>query len=150
PPLTTARRARRAKGAAPRAILRRSVRDARYTRGPELMIGKLTGNVVADEPPLITLDVQGVGYEVAVPVGTVGRAGRADGAVELWVHTVLRSDALELFGFSSEHERRVFRQLIGVPNVGPRTALAVLSALPVAELVRAVSAGDVPRLTKVP
>lgn len=114
------------------------------------MIGKLKGVVVAEEPTLLTVDVHGVGYEVAAPVGTLGRARQSDGSVNLWVHTVLRSDSLELFGFASEVERAVFRQLINVPNVGPRTALGVLSALPVSELVRAVQAGDLARLTKVP
>jgi Holliday junction DNA helicase RuvA len=114
------------------------------------MIGRLRGVIVADDPPTLTVDVKGVGYEVSSPVGTTGRARQADGEVELWVHTVLRSDALELFGFASQLERSVFRQLISVPNVGPRTALGVLSALPVADLVQAVQAGDLPRLTRVP
>lgn len=114
------------------------------------MIGKLKGSVVAEDPTQLVLDVHGVGYEVAVPVGTVGRARKDAEGVDLWIHTVLRSDALELFGFASEIERRVFRQLIGVPNVGPRTALGVLSALPVVELIRAVQASDLGRLTKVP
>ncbi|MFZ5891726.1 MAG: Holliday junction branch migration protein RuvA [Myxococcota bacterium] len=114
------------------------------------MIGRLRGKVVADEPPSLTVDVQGVGYEVACPFGTAERARTAAGDVDLWVHTVLRSDALELFGFGSELERRVFRQLISVPNVGPRTALGVLSALPVRELVEAVQRSDLARLTRVP
>lgn len=114
------------------------------------MIGRLSGSPVADDPPFLTVDVNGVGYEVAVPLGAVGRATKESGQVELWVHTVMRSDALELFGFPSELERRVFRQLIAVPNVGPRTALGVLSALPVAELVRAVEARDLAMLTRVP
>ena len=105
---------------------------------------------MADDPPTLTVDVKGVGYEVSSPVGTTGRARQADGEVESWVHTVLRSDALELFGFASQLERSVFRQLISVPNVGPRTALGVLSALPVADLVQAVQAGDLARLTRVP
>jgi Holliday junction DNA helicase RuvA len=114
------------------------------------MIGRLSGSPIADDPPFLTVDVNGVGYEVAVPLGAVGRATKESGQVELWVHTVMRSDALELFGFPSELERRVFRQLIAVPNVGPRTALGVLSALPVAELVRAVEARDLAALTRVP
>lgn len=114
------------------------------------MIGKLKGTIVADEPPTLTVDVSGVGYEVAAPAGTAGRARGADGLVDLWIHTVLRSDALELFGFAAEVERRVFRQLISVPNVGPRTALGVLSAMPVAELVEAIQASDIARLVRVP
>lgn len=114
------------------------------------MIGKLRGAIVAEDPPFVTLEVGGVGYELAVPLGAQGRAAKTNGLTELWVHTVLRSDALELFGFASELDRRVFRQLITVPNVGPRTALGVLSALPVADLIAAIQASDVKRLTKVP
>ncbi|HLV67677.1 MAG TPA: Holliday junction branch migration protein RuvA [Polyangiaceae bacterium] len=114
------------------------------------MIGRLKGVVVAEDPPMLTLDVGGVGYEVAVPAGTLGRARDIDGAVELWVHTVVRDDALELFGFAREVDRRIFRSLIAVPNVGPRTALGVLSALPSAELTRAIGRNDLARLTKVP
>ena len=73
-----------------------------------------------------------------------------DGEVELWVHTHVREDALDLFGFASELERRVFRLLVSVPNVGPKTAVGVLGALPIAELSRAISARDLGRLGKVP
>lgn len=114
------------------------------------MIGKLKGTIIADEPPMLTVEVSGVGYEVATPIGTGARARTSEGLIALWVHTVLRSDALELFGFATELERRVFRQLIAVPNVGPRTALGVLSALPVRELVEAIEGSDVVRLTRVP
>jgi Holliday junction DNA helicase RuvA len=114
------------------------------------MIGRLHGIVVNEEPPFVTVDVQGVGYEVQVPVGALGRARTESGAVELWVHTVVRADALELFGFSSEHERQVFRLLIAVPNVGPRTALGVMSALDARNLAHAIRSGDAARLTKVP
>ncbi len=115
------------------------------------MIGRLTGRVVAEEPtgPLV-LDVNGVGYEVTTPVGTRGRAKTSDGALVLFTYLHVREDALELYGFASELERRVFRMLIDVPNVGPKSALGVLSALPVPELASAVAAGDVVRLTKVP
>jgi Holliday junction DNA helicase RuvA len=116
------------------------------------MIGRLRGRLGGDEVSgLLVVDVGGVGYEVLTPAGTVGRARRAGSEeVELVIHTHVREDALELFGFSSENERRIFRLLIGVPNVGPKTALGVLSALPAAELSRAVRQGDVGRLTKVP
>jgi len=114
------------------------------------MIGKLVGAVATEEPTSLTVDVNGVGYEASCPVGTADRARRSDGRVELWVHTVVRTDVLELFAFATELERRVFRQLISVPNVGPRTALGALSALPVADLVQAVQAGDVARLVRVP
>ncbi len=114
------------------------------------MIGKLCGVIVAEDPPYLTIDVGGVGYEVACPIGMTERARTPDGKVNFWIHTVVREDALELFAFASELERRIFRQLISVPNVGPKTALGVFSALPAAELVGAVQAGDLARLVRVP
>jgi holliday junction DNA helicase RuvA len=116
------------------------------------LIGRLRGRVASEEVSgLVLVDVGGVGYEVTTPAGTLGRARRSGGdEVELVIHTHVREEAFELFGFASEQERRVFRLLIGVPNVGPKTAVGVLSALPAAELSRAVRMGDVARLTKVP
>jgi holliday junction DNA helicase RuvA len=116
------------------------------------VIGRLRGRVLADEATgAVVLDVQGVGYELSTPVGSLGRAHNAgDGEVELWVHTHVREDALDLFGFANETDRRVFRLLLGVPNVGPKTALGVLSALSVEDLARAVERGDHVRLGKVP
>ena len=116
------------------------------------MIGRLRGRVLTDEATgAVVLDVHGVGYDVLTPVGTLGRARLdANGEVELWIHTHVREDALDLFGFATETDRRVFRLLLGVPNVGPKTALGVLSAMPVDELSRAVERGDHARLGKIP
>jgi len=115
------------------------------------MIGWLRGRVVAEEPTgALLLAVNGVGYEVNAPLGTAGRAQLDGEELELFVHTHVREDALDLFGFATELERRTFRVLLGVPNVGPKTALGVLSALSVIELGRAVHAGDLARLSKVP
>jgi Holliday junction DNA helicase RuvA len=112
------------------------------------MIGRLTGKVAAQESDgMAVVDVNGVGYEVAVPLGTVGRARPdADGRVTLWIHTHVREDALSLFGFSDEMERIAFRALLGVSNVGPKIAIAVLGALPAAELARAVARQDLTAL----
>jgi Holliday junction DNA helicase RuvA len=116
------------------------------------MIGRLHGTLLSDDTtPMLLVDVGGVGYEVHAPAGTAARA--QDGGaneVTLHIHTHVREDSFDLFGFASEPERRAFRLLIGVPNVGPKTALAVLSALPIPELAAAVQAGDVGRLSKVP
>jgi len=115
------------------------------------MIGWLRGRVVAEEPTgVLVVDVGGVGYEVNAPLGAVGRAASMNGELELFVHTHVREDALDLFGFPTELDRRVFRLLLSIPNVGPKTALGVLSALSVSELSRAVGAGDLARLSKVP
>ena len=115
------------------------------------MIGRLTGRVVHEEVDGLVLDVQGVGYEVTIPLGTVARATRTDtGLVTLFVHTHVREDALALFGFATETDRLTFRTLIGISSVGPKTAITVLSVLPAEDLARAVTQGDLGRLTSVP
>lgn len=117
------------------------------------MIGRLVGVVVETNEGTITVDVGGVGYEVHVPGGTVGRSASGPAAehprVTLYVHTHVREDAFDLFGFSSELERVVFKLLIAVPNVGPKTALGILSALPPPELASAVANKDLARLTAI-
>jgi Holliday junction DNA helicase RuvA len=115
------------------------------------MIGRLTGKVVAQEADgTIVLDVAGVGYEVMTPLGTLGRLRPDDrGQVILWVHTHVREDALALYGFSDEGERFAFRTLLGVSNVGPKIAVAILGALPAAELARAIGRRDLAALTRV-
>lgn len=117
------------------------------------MIGRLVGKLVTDDVDgTIILDVQGVGYEVTVPLGAVGRArigGAPEAALSLFVHTHVREDALNLFGFASEEERRVFRLLLGLPGIGPKMALAVLSDLPPEELGEAVARNDLKRLTRI-
>jgi Holliday junction DNA helicase RuvA len=116
------------------------------------MIGRLTGKVVAQEADGgVLIDVGGVGYELAVPLGTLGRVHTDDGGrVTLWVHTHVREDALSLFGFADSAERAAFRMLIGVSNVGPKIAVAVLGALPVGELARAVARRDLGAMTGIP
>jgi Holliday junction DNA helicase RuvA len=119
------------------------------------MIGRLTGRVVSQESDgagnLVVVDVVGVGYDVVVPLGTLGRL-RTDeaGHVTLWVHTHVREDALALFGFSDEVERAAFRALLGVSNVGPRIAIAVLGTLPSSALARAVAQQDLAALKGIP
>jgi Holliday junction DNA helicase RuvA len=115
------------------------------------MIGWLRGRVIAEEPTGILLEVAGVGYDITAPVGTLGRATHSPtGEVELWIHTHVREDALELFGFASELDRRIFRLLVSVPNVGPKTAIGVLGALSITDLAGAIAARDLVRLGKVP
>jgi Holliday junction DNA helicase RuvA len=115
------------------------------------MIGRLTGRVVAQEfDGTLIFDVSGVGYELAAPLGTLGRA-RPDesGRVTLWVHTHVRQDTLCLFGFSDETERAAFRTLLGVSNVGPKIAVAILGALPAADLANAIATRNLGALTAV-
>lgn len=116
------------------------------------MIGRLVGVIVSDEADgTVVIDVGGVGYEVSTPIGSAARATALgpSGSVVLYTHTHVREDALELYGFTSLIERDVFRLLLDVPNVGPKTALGVLSSLPPPELARAVEARDIARLSKV-
>jgi Holliday junction DNA helicase RuvA len=99
------------------------------------------------------LDVGGVGYEVLAPLGALGRAkGHATAAGELtfYVHTHVREDALSLFGFATPDDKAAFRTLISVSNVGPKMALALLSAMTAEELARVVSAKDLTKLVDVP
>jgi len=115
------------------------------------MIGRLTGRVVAQAEGTAVVDVQGVGYEVQIPMGTVGRlAADPDGRVTLHIHTHAREDALVLFGFATEADRLAFRTLIGVSSIGPKTALAVLGSLPADALARAIASKSLAELTQVP
>lgn len=115
------------------------------------MIGRLTGHVAECTPGSVLLDVGGVGYALQIPLSTfyVLRE-RAGGPVTLHVHTHVREDALLLFGFASPQERRAFERLIAISGVGPRTALAVLSGIGVADLDRAVLDGDRAMLERIP
>ena len=114
------------------------------------MIGRLAGTLLEKNPPQILLDVQGVAYEIDVPMSTFYNLPNIGDRLTLFTHLVVREDAHLLFGFGSENERRAFRQLIRISGVGARIALAVLSGLSVAELAQAVSMQDSGRLTKVP
>lgn len=116
------------------------------------MIGRLKG-VVIDESPdgELILDVHGVGYEMRMPLGALGRVPeQSDGTRVVYVHTAFKQDGLDLFGFASLAERAIFRALVSVPNVGPRTAISILGSVTIQELAAAVESGDVPRLSKVP
>jgi Holliday junction DNA helicase RuvA len=114
------------------------------------MIGRLTGILVEKNPPQLLLDVQGVAYEVDVPMSTFYNLPATGERVALYTHLVVREDAHLLFGFGTEHERRAFRQLVKISGVGARTALSVLSGLSVTELAQAVAMQDTGRLTKIP
>jgi len=114
------------------------------------MIGRLSGTLVEKNPPQILLDVQGVAYEVDVPMSTFYNLPNLGERVTLFTHLVVREDAHLLFGFGSETERRAFRQLIRISGIGARTALSVLSGLSVAELAQAVTMQDSGLLTRIP
>ncbi len=114
------------------------------------MIGRLTGYVIEEDDGSLSVDVGGVGYEVTAPLGTRGRAKLdAEGRATLLIHTHVREDALQLFGFATEADRLAFRVLIGVSSVGPKTAVGILSALPAHELARAIARKELSTLTSV-
>ena len=114
------------------------------------MIGKLTGILLEKNPPQILLDVQGVGYEVDVQMSTFYTLPALNEAVVLHTQLIVLEDAHLLFGFATQDERLVFRQLLKISGVGPKMALAVLSGMSLGELAAAVAAKDAARLTKVP
>jgi len=114
------------------------------------MIGRLTGVIAEKSPPLVLIDVQGVGYEVDVPMSTFYNLPGLGERVALLTHQVFREDAQILFGFLTAEERATFRQLVKISGVGPKMALGLLSGLSVAELAQAVSKQDSGRLTRVP
>lgn len=114
------------------------------------MIGRLFGAIVAQgDDGTITVDVNGVGYEVTVPLGALGRARHEGDRVILHIHTVVREDAFQLYGFPSLDEREVFRILIGVSSVGPKIATSILGAMPPAELQSAIARRELGRLTAI-
>lgn len=114
------------------------------------MIGALTGRIVDKQPERLLVDVQGVGYQLHVPLSTFYELGEPGSTVTLRVHTHVREEALALFGFATALELQVFERLISISGVGPRLALAVLSGIEPPDLVRAVMQGDVSRLTRIP
>jgi Holliday junction DNA helicase RuvA len=114
------------------------------------MIGKLTGVLGDKNPPEVLVECGGVGYEVFVPMSTYYNLPARGEAVSLLTHFVVREDAQILYGFATPAERESFRQLIKISGVGPRTALAVLSGMTVADLAHAVTAQESGRLVKVP
>jgi len=114
------------------------------------VIGRLTGVLASKLPPQVLLDVQGVGYELDVPMSTFFQLPGVGEKVTLHTQLVVREDAHQLFGFATEAERATFRQLVKIAGIGARTALAVLSGLTVSDLTEAVTLQETGRLTKIP
>jgi len=116
------------------------------------MIGRLKGLLLESSPGRVVVDVSGVGYEVQIPLSTFYELPEAGDAqhVQLHIHTHVRAETLQLFGFASAEERRAFELLIAISGVGPRMALAFLSGIGVQELTVAVRGGDRARLQRIP
>ena len=114
------------------------------------MIGRITGRLAEKNPPQILVDVNGVGYELEVPMSTFYGLPATGQAVSLSTHLAVREDGHFLYGFAPEDERTAFRQLLKVAGLGARTALAVLSGLSVADLAQAIALQESGRLVKIP
>lgn len=112
------------------------------------MIARLRGKILEKDPSGVVVEAAGVGYEVSVPLSCLERLQGAE--ADLFVHTVVREDAILLFGFLTRQERELFRKLISVNGVGPSTALAILSGMSAEDLVRAVADRDHRRLQGIP
>jgi holliday junction DNA helicase RuvA len=114
------------------------------------LIGFLRGRLAAKHPPVLLLDVGGVGYEVEAPMSTFYGLPGVGAEVMLHTHLVVREDAHILFGFGTERERSLFREVIKISGVGPRIALGILSGITVDEFHRCVETQDAAALTRIP
>ncbi len=114
------------------------------------MIGFLRGRLAVKQPPMLLVDVGGVGYELEAPMSTFYGLPATGETVTLFTHLVVREDAHILYGFGTESERRLFRALLKVSGVGPKIALGVLSGASVDDFVRIIEAEDVAMLTRIP
>jgi len=114
------------------------------------LIGRLSGTILEKRPPMVLVDVQGIAYEVDVPMSTFYQLPATGGKVTLHTQLVVREDAHLLYGFATDGERQAFRQLLKISGIGARTALSVLSGLTVEELFHAVANQDSARLVRIP
>jgi Holliday junction DNA helicase RuvA len=114
------------------------------------MIGRLTGKLLGKEPPLLWLDVNGVGYELEAPLSTFYKLPEVGHALALYTHLIVREDAHTLVGFASGAEKALFRQLIKLSGVGPKSALTILSGISVDDFWETVRAQDSAKLTRLP
>ena len=114
------------------------------------MIAFLRGQVLDKQPNVLIVDVQGVGYEVHVPLSTYYDVGDAGADVALHIHTHVREEAFHLYGFLTTIEQRLFERLIAISGIGPKLAVAVLSGIEPRDLIDAVQRGDIARLTGIP
>jgi Holliday junction DNA helicase RuvA len=114
------------------------------------VIAYLRGRILEKHPNRLVVDVNGVGYDVFVPLSTFYGLGDAGSEIVLRIHTHVREDALVLYGFATPLEQDLFERLISISGIGPKLALAVLSGIEPLELMRAIERGDVARLTNIP
>ncbi len=114
------------------------------------MISHLRGTLLEKHPNQVVVDVQGVGYQVTIPVSAYSSLPETGGAVQLHVHTHVREDMFALFGFLSTSDRALFEKLISVSGIGPKLAITALSGLTTADLIAAIRSGSVEQLVRIP
>lgn len=114
------------------------------------MIAQLSGKLIHKQPSAVIIDVGGVGYDVTIPLSTFYELGEPGTDVSLKIHTHVREDALQLFGFWTAREKEIFLKLTSVSGVGPKLAITMLSGLPAPELITAITNNDLARLTSIP
>lgn len=114
------------------------------------MIGRLFGKIIEKTPPLLILDVNGVGYEVFSPLSTFYNLPDLNQNVQLLTHMIVREDAMLLYGFSQARERALFRSLIKVSGVGPKLALTILSGIEPDQFVTCIQQNDASSLINIP
>ena len=114
------------------------------------MIAYLSGALLSKQPNTIVIDVGGVGYEVTIPVSTFYELGEVGEPVALRIHTYVREDAIQLFGFRTPREKELFLQLTSVSGVGPKLAITLLSGMPADELIPAIRTNNLAKLTGIP
>ena len=114
------------------------------------MIGHLKGTIIHKNPPEILLQANGVGYEVVLPLICFGEIGEVDSSLEIYIHTLVREDLIQLYGFITMEQRMLFRELIKVNGIGAKMAIAILSSMDVAEFYHCVNSKDAVALTKLP
>jgi len=114
------------------------------------LIAQLSGKLIHKQPNAVIIDVGGVGYDVTIPVSTFYEIGEPGSDVSLKIHTHVREDVIQLFGFWTGREKELFSKLTSVSGVGPKLAITMLSGMPAAELINAITNNDLARLTSIP
>ena len=114
------------------------------------MIGSLRGKLISRKPDNVLVDVHGVGYQVSVPLNILSNMPEEGSEVFLQIYTHVREDSLQLFGFSSELEKRIFVTLLGITGVGPKMALNIMSGIPYDDFLEAIEGEDVAMLCRIP
>lgn len=114
------------------------------------MIGHLRGTIFEKSPNQLILDANGIGYEILIPISTYTAVGDVGTVAALRIHTHVREDALQLFGFATNEEKALFERLISVSGIGPKLAITVLSGLPAGDLLQAIRTSDLQTLVRIP